>query len=87
MISELSQKIDGKNLVAAAKVTADVPNAQRLGYILDHVRARQLAEPLRLWVEKQSPSVAPLHSHLRGHQAKENRRWHVLVDQPLDIDT
>lgn len=87
VISELAMKLDGKKLVAAARVVGDVPNAQRLGYILDHVRARQLAEPLRLWVERQSPSTIPLHTHLRGHHGKEDRRWHVLVDYPLEIDT
>ncbi|NQW47582.1 MAG: hypothetical protein HQ464_07440 [Planctomycetes bacterium] len=87
VISELVPKLNPKKLVVAVKVGGDVPNAQRLGYILDHVRARNVTEPLRLWVNRQSPHAIPLRSHRRGHEAQEDRRWHVLVDQPLDIET
>jgi len=87
VISELVSKLDPKKLVAAVKVVGDLPNAQRLGYILDRVRARKVAGPLRLWVERQSPHAIPLRSHRRGHEGKEDRRWHVIVDQPLEIET
>ena len=87
VISDLVPKLDPKKLVAAAKIVGDVPNAQRLGYILDRVRARDLAETFRHWVQRYSPSVIPLRSHRRGQDAKEDRRWHVLVDQPLEIDS
>ncbi|MBL8829225.1 MAG: type IV toxin-antitoxin system AbiEi family antitoxin [Planctomycetaceae bacterium] len=87
VIAELASEIDSKKLVVAAKVADDVPNAQRLGFILDRVRARPLAEPLRGWIERQSPKPVPLRSSRRGHDAREDRRWNVLVDQPLDIET
>ncbi len=87
VISDLAPKLDPKKLVAAAKTGGDLPNAQRLGYILDRVRARELVEPLRLWVERQSPHAIPLRSHRRGQDGEEDRRWHVLVDQPLEIET
>jgi predicted transcriptional regulator of viral defense system len=87
VISELAPKLDPKKLAAAAKVSGDLPNAQRLGYILGRVHTRNLVEPLRRWVERQSPRAIPLRSHRRGQEAKEDRRWHVLVDQPLEIET
>ena len=87
VIAELASKIDSKKLVAAAKVVEDVPNAQRLGFILDRVRARRPAESLRGWIERQSPKPVPLRSNRRDHTAREDRRWHVLVDHPLDIET
>ncbi len=86
VIDELAPKLDPKKLLVAVKAVGDVPNAQRLGYILDRVRARPLAEPLHRWVERQSPKVVPLRSYRRGQEAKENHRWHVLVDQPLEVE-
>lgn len=87
VIAELASRIDSKKLVVATKVVDDVPNAQRLGFILDRVRARRLAEPLRGWIERQSPNRVPLRSSRRDQDAQEDRRWHVLVDQPLNIET
>jgi predicted transcriptional regulator of viral defense system len=86
VIADLAPQLDPRKLVAAAKVVGDVPSAQRLGYILDRVHARDRAEPLRRWVERQSPALAPLRSHCRGHESKTDRRWHVLVDQPLEVE-
>ncbi|MBS0207967.1 MAG: type IV toxin-antitoxin system AbiEi family antitoxin [Planctomycetes bacterium] len=86
VIAELAGKIDPKRLVAAAKVVGDVPNAQRLGYIFDRVHARRLAGTLKSWVDDQSPKPVQLRSNRRGKEGQEDRRWHVLVDQPLDIE-
>jgi AbiEi antitoxin C-terminal domain len=86
VISELVSKLDPTKLVAAAKVIGDVPNAQRLGYVLDRVRGRDLAEPLRHWVERQSPHPVFLRSHRRGHEGNADRRWNVFADQPLEIE-
>jgi len=87
VLAELVSKINPKKLAAAAKVIGDVPNAQRLGFILDRVRARHLAEPLRSWVERQSPKPVHLRSNRRGQDGKKDHRWHIIVDQPLDIET
>lgn len=86
VIAELASKLDAKKLVAAAKVVDDVPNAQRLGFILDQIRARDLSETLRHWVGRQSPGVVPLRSDRRGHGGRLDPRWRVLVDEPLDIE-
>jgi predicted transcriptional regulator of viral defense system len=86
VIDELAIKLDPKKLLAAVRVVGDVPTAQRLGYILDRVRAPQLAEPVRRWIVQRSPRPVPLRAYRRGYEAKENRRWHVLVDHPLEIE-
>lgn len=87
VMAELASRIDAKKLVAVARAVGDVPNAQRLGFILDRVRARRVAEPLRSWIERQSPKPVSLRSGHHDHDAREDRRWHVLVDRPLDIET
>lgn len=87
VIAELSAKIDPKRLAAAVKAVGDVPNAQRLGFIFDRIRARDVADALKHWVDRQSPHPIPLRSYRRGVNGKEDRRWHVLVDQPLEIES
>ena len=85
VISELASSLDAKKLLKAAKLVGDIPNAQRLGYILDHVRARKAAIPLREWIDRQSPSCVPLRTGRNG--GTEDRRWHVLVDRPLEVES
>jgi predicted transcriptional regulator of viral defense system len=86
VIAELSAKLDARKLLAAVKVISDVPNAQRLGFILDRVRAREQAEHLKCWVDRQEPNFIPLRSYHRGVDGKEDRRWRVRVNQPLEIE-
>jgi hypothetical protein len=85
VISELVPSLDAKKLLKAAKLVGDIPNAQRLGRILDHVRARESAIPLREWIDRQSPNCVPLRTGRKG--GIEDRRWHVLVDRPLEVES
>jgi hypothetical protein len=64
-----------------------VPNAQRLGYILDHVRARNVAGPLRNWVDRQAPNYVPLRTGRAVQDGVEDHRWHVIIDRPLEVET
>lgn len=66
VVAELSSSLNPKKLLAAVKLVGDVPNAQRLGYILDHVGARKTARPLREWIDRQSPNCVPLRTRFCG---------------------
>lgn len=85
-IAALSPLLDPRKLLAAVRITGDVPASQRLGYILDHVGSRRLTGPLKSWVDRQSPSPVPLRSHRRTLGGAPDRRWHVLVDRPLEVE-
>ena len=87
VISEMAPTLDSKKLIAAVRAIHDVPNAQRLGYILDMVHARSLAKSLNGWVERQSAGPVPLRPSRSRRAGKEDRRWHVLVDEPLEIES
>ncbi len=87
VIAELASSLDAKKLLKAVKLVGDMPNAQRLGYILEYVRARKAAGPLRAWVDRQSPSCVPLRTGRRAQDSSEDRRWHVLVDRPLEVES
>src|SRR5208283_4548797 len=39
VLAELVSLLDPKRLLTAVRLVNDVPNAKRLGYLLDHVRA------------------------------------------------
>jgi predicted transcriptional regulator of viral defense system len=86
VIAELSTSLDPKKLLRAVKLVDDLPNAQRLGYILDFVRAGKLVGPLRDWVDLQSPNKVPLRTGRRDQGGTEDRRWRVVVDRPLEVE-
>jgi predicted transcriptional regulator of viral defense system len=85
VIRELAPAMDAKRLLAAVKAVGDVPNAQRLGYILDQLRLKPLAAPLHVWVEKRIERWQPLRPGRQSDGASENRRWRLLVNKPLEI--
>lgn len=87
VIAELASSLDPVKLLAAVKLVDDIPNAQRLGYILDHVGAPNVPALVRDWVDRRSPGSVPLRSDRRGEGGMEDRRWHVLVDRPLEVET
>lgn len=72
VMTELVPRLDAKRLLAAVRAVGDVPNAQRLGFILDLVRARKLAKPLHAWVMRQQPRPVPLRSGRPVRGASEN---------------
>lgn len=86
VIAELAPALDPKRLLAAIRIVRDVPNAQRLGYILDHVRQRRLADPIHEWVQRQSPRELPLRPGRTMEGTRENRRWHLRVDHPIEVE-
>lgn len=86
VLSELAPSIDPKQLVAAAKRVDDLPNLQRLGYILDEVRRQRITVPLHDWVLRQEPRAVPLRSGRTVANARESRRWRLLVNGPIEVD-
>jgi len=68
------------------RLVNDVPNARRLGYILDFVRAKSLAGPMHGWLKGQPGRVVALEPGKPVADAPEDRRWHLLVNQPLQVD-
>jgi predicted transcriptional regulator of viral defense system len=87
VIGELAPILDARKLLAAVRVVRDVPNAQRLGYLLDHVDARRLTGPLKNWVDRQASHPVPLRSQQRNREGAPDRRWRVLVDRSLEIES
>jgi len=86
VIAEMGALLDPKRLLAAIRVVDDVPSAQRLGYVLDRIRQRHLSEPVHKWLERQKPHALPLRSGRAVEGSRENRRWHLLVNEAIEVE-
>jgi predicted transcriptional regulator of viral defense system len=86
VIAELAPLLDPKRLLSAVRLVDDVPNTQRLGYILDRIRQRRLSDSIHGWIEHQAPRVLPLRSGGLLNCIHENRRWHLLVNEPIEVE-
>lgn len=86
VIAELSPSLDPKRLLAAVRVVDDPPNTQRLGFILDQVRQRRLSDPIHAWLERQDPRTRSLRTGRTLKETRENRRWHLLVNGPIEVE-
>ncbi len=86
VIAELSPSLDPRRLLAAVRRVNDLPNTQRLGFILDQVRQRRLSDPIHAWLERQGPHLLPLRTGRPLNGTRENRRWHLLINGPMEVE-
>ncbi|HEY4329346.1 MAG TPA: type IV toxin-antitoxin system AbiEi family antitoxin [Phycisphaerae bacterium] len=86
VIKELSADLDSKRLVAAVRSVHDIPNAQRLGYLLDCMQLSRLANPIYNWIYRHNVHPVPLRPLNRGKTIRQNHRWRVLVDRPIEVE-
>jgi len=87
VIAELASSLKPKRLVTALAVIDDIPNAQRLGYILELARQRNLAKAVHHWIRRRIERYQPLRPDQPIAGARESRRWHLLINAPLEIET
>lgn len=87
VLVDLVPLLEPRRLLKVVRASGDLPNAQRLGYMLERVRGRPHAKALYDWLRHQTARVVPLRSGRTATGAEEDRRWHVLVTDPLEIET
>ncbi len=75
-----------EKILVAVKRVGDLPNAQRLGYILDLVRRKRITAPLHEWLMCQNPNTAPLWSGRPVEGAHNSRRWRLLLNGSIEVD-
>ncbi|MEK7874817.1 MAG: hypothetical protein AAB325_01345, partial [Pseudomonadota bacterium] len=61
-------------------------HVQRLGYLLDLVQARRLADPLARWLADQRPGWVRLEPAQRAHKAARDERWRLLINARVEPD-
>lgn len=87
VIAELAQSLRSKRLIAALAVVHDIPNTQRLGYILDVLRERKLSASVHRWVQPRIERLQTLRPGRPVDDARENRRWQLLINGPVEIES
>src|SRR6266513_156726 len=83
ILAELAEKVDPKLLVTAAK-TAPLPWAQRLGYLLELLDAKQPASLLKAYVQANARDWTPLVPGARGVRARRADDWLLLVNAEVE---
>jgi predicted transcriptional regulator of viral defense system len=86
VLAELSERIDPKQLADVAAIDEEFSYAQRLGFLLDLVGAEQSATHLIKFIEKKSPRNTPLQPGRPIKGCSVDRRWHVVINEQLEMD-
>ncbi|MBX9671081.1 MAG: type IV toxin-antitoxin system AbiEi family antitoxin [Candidatus Obscuribacterales bacterium] len=84
VLSELSEKMTGRSLVAAAKCGVELAVVQRLGFILDIVEKPKLADPLHDWLGSQSPRITSLRPDLDSESTELNKKWNLYINDQIE---
>ncbi len=86
LIAALSPSLDPKRLIASVRTVGDIPNAQRLGYILDRVSQRGIADALHAWVEPRIQRTQLLRPGRPVDGTAEDRHWRLRINSPLEAE-
>lgn len=85
VLAELTEKIDGNDLRRIAELSP-IAWAQRLGYLLDLVGARDKAEELAQYIAQKKPVVVALVRTMPRKGASRLERWRLLVNTKVEAD-
>lgn len=87
VIAGLAGSLHAKRLVAAVRAVDDIPNAQRLGYILDQLKQSELADALYAHLAPRIARTQLLRPGGRAADAEEDARWRLLINTPLEVES
>lgn len=85
VLSELAEKIDRDRLVDIAP-HVQLPDVQRLGYLLSVVGEGNLAEPLAGWLAGRRTTIVRLRTDLPKGDVDLDPRWRLFPNEQVDID-
>lgn len=85
VLGELAERCSGEALVEAAPLHA-TPDVQRLGYLLELVGERALADALAAWLSTQRYRAVPLARGVAEGRAEPDPRWRVRPNVEVEID-
>ncbi len=85
ILAELAEKIDPKRLAVAAK-TAPLPWAQRLGYLLELLDAKQPASLLKAYVQENARDWTQLVPGARHARARRAKDWLLYVNAEVESE-
>jgi predicted transcriptional regulator of viral defense system len=85
ILSELAEQIDAEKLADAAR-TAPIPWAQRLGYLLDFVGARDKTKPLAVYVKDHAREATRLLPAASITDASRHKVWKLFENAMVEPD-
>ena len=86
VLHELAENCDPGRLVEAAAFGAELPHVQRLGFLLDLVGARGLADPLADWLAQHRPDWVRLDPTEPMRRARRDERWRLQINARVEPD-
>jgi len=85
VLAELAEKIDAEKLELAAR-TAPLPWAQRLGYLLERVEAKEQASALKIYVQESARQFAPLLPTESHDKSKRDDEWKLYINSDVEAE-
>ena len=85
VIAELSERLKARQLVRTASAY-ELAVVQRLGFILDKLGQQSLSAPLSKWLAQQHPSTVLLRSGMAATSAMFDERWHLKVNEDIELE-
>jgi predicted transcriptional regulator of viral defense system len=86
VLAELAERVDGDLLLRAAELTSELAVVQRAGLLLDAAGAGSRVDPLANWIANRKPRSVPLRADREIRGSPRNRRWRVLVNEPIEVE-
>jgi len=86
VLAELSQKIDPEALVRVA-IYYDFATVQRTGYLLETFGEKMVTNLLSAWISCQQLRYVPLRPKQSVRNCKKDSRWHLIINESVEIDS
>lgn len=86
VLAELAPAMDAARLAEAARLDGYLPNAQRLGFLLDVAGAGDVGTLLADWVAQQHPRFVALRPDRPVVAAAKDGRWRVVVNDEVEVE-
>lgn len=84
VLSELTEEMNQEKLIAAAKLSP-ISWSQRLGFLLELLEQKELAEALKLFVAEHAKSYTPLRRAVRPTGSR-SATWKVIANVDVEPD-
>lgn len=88
VLIELQENFDRKRFETILKTeNLELPYLQRLGYLIEFVRAKpQIVSLLKSWLKEKKPRLIPLRSDKGYDQKQKNNDWHLYINEKIETD-
>jgi predicted transcriptional regulator of viral defense system len=86
VLDELAEAVDPKTLKSLLEKNNEFTWVQRLGYLLDHLGHKELAEVLYQHIENKKTNIVPLVPYYRMTGAERNIKWRIAINAVVESD-